>query len=108
MRVHIVEKQPGPLVEHVGIDAVRPEQRDAPFPMFALRLDTPQLALEFVDLLVESLASVDAIFPRIGVDAEIANEQRRQDVKAERRQKSTNSRANNHRLFLPPTWLMHS
>src|SRR5260370_1329227 len=66
------------------------------------------LARQVGDLLVKLLARIDAIFPRVGVDAEITDEQRRYDVEAERRKKGTNPRTNNHRAFVLPMRLKRS
>src|SRR5258708_4010846 len=99
MRVQIVEKLSRALVKHVRIDAVSLEERHSPLPPRPLRLDALDLARQVGDLLVKLLARIDAIFPGKGVDAEITDEQRRHDVEAERRQKRTNPRTNNHRPF---------
>src|SRR5262249_32277960 len=102
MRVQIVEKLSRPLVKHVRIDAVGLEERNAPLPPRTLRLDALDFAREVSDLLVKLLARINAIFPGIGVDAEITDEQRRHDIEAERREKRTNARTNNHRAFVLP------
>src|SRR5262249_32795064 len=108
VRVEVVENLSRTLVQHVRIDAVGLEKRDPSFPPRPLRLDPLDLACQVGDLLVEFLARVDAIFSRVGVDAEIAYEQRRHGIKAERRQKRTYPRTNNHRAFVLPMGLMRS
>src|SRR5882762_5867874 len=108
MRVQIVEKLSRALVKHVRIDAVGLDERNAPLPPLPLRLDALDLTRQVGDLLVKLLARVDAIFPRVGVDAEITDEQRRHDIEAERRKKRTNPRTNNHRAFVLPMRLKRS
>src|SRR5262249_11183386 len=108
MRVQIVEKLSRALVKHVWIDAVGLEQRNPPFPPRPFGLDALDLARQVSDLLVKLLARVDAIFPRIRVDAEITYEHRRHNVEAERRKKRTNPRTNNHCAFVLPMRLMRA
>src|SRR6266446_5322644 len=108
MRGQIVEELSRALVKHVRIDAVGLEERNAPLPALPLRLDANDLARQVGDLLVKLLARVDTIFPRIRIDAEIADEQRRHHIEAERRKKRANPRTNNHRAFVLPMRLMRS
>src|SRR5215467_812034 len=100
VRVHIVENLSRSLVKHVRIDTVGPEERHPPLPPLSLRPYALKLARQVGDLLVELLAGVNAVFPRKGVNTEITYEQRRHRVQAERCQKRTNSRTNNHRPFV--------
>src|SRR5215467_9812897 len=102
MRVQIVEKLPRALVKHVRVDAVGLEECDSPLPPYSLCLDALDLTCQVGDLLVKLLTRVDAIFPRVRIDAEITYEQRRHDVKDERRKKRTNPRTYNHRAFVLP------
>ena len=55
-----------------------------------------ELALEVGDPLVEGLLRQQAVVAGIGVDAEIADEQRGQDIEAERSQERRDPRANDH------------
>ena len=95
-RIGIVEKLPGALVEHVGVDAVGLQKRDAALPARALGPGGVEFALEVGDPLVEVLLGQDAAIAGGGVEAEIADEQRGQGIEAEGSQESANSRANDH------------
>src|SRR4051794_28307162 len=55
-----------------------------------------EFALEVGDPLVEVLLGQDAAIPGVGVDAEIADEQRGQGIEAECSQERANPRANDH------------
>src|SRR5260370_34994957 len=99
MRVQIVEKLSRALVKHVRIDAVGLEERNAPLPPLPLGLDALDLARQVGDLLVKLFARIDAIFPRVGGDAEITDEQRRYYLAADRVQKGTNRRRENHASY---------
>ena len=101
VRIGVVEQRARPLVEHVGIDAVRLEERDAALPTLALGLGKFELMRQIGDLMVETLPRLEAVVARISIEPEIADEQRRQDVEAERNQKRTNPRPNDHAAFLP-------
>src|SRR5712691_2851160 len=65
--VDVVEQRPGALVEHVGVEAVRFQQRDAPLPAGALGLERGELTAELRDLLVEVLLGAQPAVAGIGV-----------------------------------------
>jgi hypothetical protein len=72
MRIGVVEEKPRPLVQHVGVDPVGLEQRDAALPTLALGLGALELLGEIGDLMVEILARLEAVIAGIGVEPEIA------------------------------------
>ena len=82
-RIGIVEKLPGAFVEHVGVEAVGLQESDAALPARAFGLGGVEFALEVGDPLVEVLLGQDAAIAGVGVDAEIADEQRGQGIEAE-------------------------
>src|SRR5262249_30302955 len=102
----MVETLSRSLARQAGIDRVGLGEPPPPLPPLSLRPYALKLARQVGDLLVELLAGVNAVFPRKGVNTEITYEQRRHRVQAERCQKRTNSRTNNHRPFVLPMRLM--
>src|SRR5262252_8871570 len=61
MGVNIVEQCAGTLVEQVGIEALRLEQRDPPLPGRTLRLHGRELAGKLRDLLVDVLPGIEPV-----------------------------------------------
>src|SRR5438445_13627337 len=94
--MHIAEHCPRTLVEQVRIEAIRPQQGDAMLPLRALGLDAGKLGRELADLLDDILLRPQAVSSDIGIDAEIADQQRRADVETERTENVTQPRAGDH------------
>src|SRR4029078_10483125 len=84
MGMDVVEQRAGALVEHVGINPARFEQRDAALPLGALDLELREFGGEFRHLLVDVLLGLEPTIAAEGVDAEIADEQGRYHIEAER------------------------
>src|ERR1700755_3060612 len=61
MRIDIVELEPRLLVQHVGVDPVGAQQRNALFALGALLLEPRKLRGQRDDLLVELLLRVEAV-----------------------------------------------
>ena len=57
-RVGDIEQRAGALVEHVGIDASRPQHRDAAFPIRMFGLERGEFAAELTDLLVDAAVTL--------------------------------------------------
>jgi hypothetical protein len=72
-RIGVVEQRPGTPVQHVGIDAARPQKQDAAFPRGALGSETGKFAIQLRNLLVKVLLRPQAAIAGIGVHAEIAD-----------------------------------
>src|SRR5436305_11786260 len=70
--VGVVELIADTLVQHVGVDAVGSQQRDALLALRAFLLQPRQLGSQRDDFLIELLPGVQSVFAGIGVDAEIA------------------------------------
>src|SRR5262245_25833913 len=85
-RVDIIEQRARALVRQVGIEAFGLEQRDAPFPGGTLRFERREFDRELVDLLVEVVPRLEPVIARVGVHSEIADQQRRPEIEAERGQ----------------------
>src|SRR5262245_37190303 len=100
-RIGVVEKHPGALVEHVGIDAFGLEQQDAALPIGPFALERGKLGTEFRDLLVEVLLRAKPAVAGIGVDAEIADYQRGDGVKRERVEDGAEPLAGHHAATMP-------
>jgi hypothetical protein len=81
---YIIEQSPGAFIEHVGIELVRFQQRDPPLPLSALELEAIEFARKRHHLLVNVLLGLEAAVAAVGIDAEIADQKPRHDVKAER------------------------
>src|SRR5262249_28822322 len=74
----------------------------------ALTLQPRKLGGERNNLLVEFLARVEAIFARIGIDAEIADRSRGHSVESDTGEEGFESRAGDHALNMEPPRLMIS
>src|SRR5262249_22324567 len=96
MRIHIVELEARALVEHVGVDPVGAEQRDALLALRALLLQPLQLGRQRDDLLVQFLPCIEAVFARIGIDAEIADQCCRHRIEGKPGQERFESGTRNH------------
>jgi len=82
--IGVVEQQACPLVEQVGVDIVRLQQRDSSLPNRTRGFDAVELEGQLRDILVEIPLGDQAMLARIGIDPEIADEQRRDRVERER------------------------
>jgi hypothetical protein len=96
----IVEQRAGAFVEHVGIDIFGLEQVDAALPLRALDLQMVQLRRQRRHLAVDILLGLEPVIAAIGVDAEIADQERRRDLEAERIENGTQTPAGNHAASL--------
>ena len=74
--IGIVEQHPGSLVEHVRIDAVSPQERNAALPGAPFGFEAGEFAAQLRNLLVEILLRPQPAIAGIGIDAEIADYQR--------------------------------
>src|SRR5258708_7077661 len=95
-RVRVVELRAGALLQKVGIDRIRPQQRDAVFPGFALALEPLELTRELDRLVNQVLLSLEAMIARMRVGPEIADDQRRPDIQAEGAQNRADAGAADH------------
>ena len=89
-RIGIVEELPGALVEHVGVDAVGSQKRDAVLPAYALGARGVELAREVGNARLEVLLRHDSVITGVGIEAEIADEERGERIEAERGEKGAN------------------
>src|SRR5207248_870327 len=80
VRMRIIEHGSCTLVEQVGIDPVRSQQRHAMLPGRPLELEASEFLRKLVHLLGEILLGLETMGPGIGIDAEIADEQRGCDI----------------------------
>ena len=95
-RVGIVQQCAHPLVQHVGVEALRLDQGDTALPLVAFRLGLAEFHGERADLLVEILARPQPMVARIGIDPEIADQQGRQHIKAEGREERAKAGTGHH------------
>src|SRR5262249_59078637 len=86
----------GAVVDQAGTATGGFERADPPLPLRALALRLRDRGGERGDLLIEILARPQAAIPRIGIDAEIADQQCRQQVKAEGSEEGTKAWTGNH------------
>src|SRR5215472_12186152 len=96
VRVGIVKLKPRTLVQHVGIDPVRTQQRHPLLALGALFLQARKLRGERDDLLVEFLPRVEPVLAGIGVDAEIADHRRRHRIEGKAGQDRFESGTGDH------------
>src|ERR1700730_13649623 len=94
--IGVIEQQARALVEQVGIDIVGFQQRDPPLPNRALGLDGIELQGQLRDILVEIPLGDQSVFARIGIDPEIADEQRRDRVERECVEEAAEPSARDH------------
>ena len=95
-RVHIVEHRPGALVEHVGVEIIAAQQRHPVLPRLALGACALDVASQRRLMLGEILLGLQPVRAGVGRQAEIADDQRRDGVEAERGQDGAQSRAGDH------------
>src|SRR5215471_12271827 len=95
-RIRVIEEGARPLINHVGIKTVGFEQRHAPLPLIVFGFGLVKLSRQFRDLAIEVFLRLEAAIAGIGVDAEIADQQRRHYVETERRQKRSELWACDH------------
>src|SRR5262249_16085100 len=100
--IGVVEQHPGALVEHVGVDAFRPQQRYAAFPSGTLGFERLELGAEFHDLLIQILSRAQPAVAGISVEAEIADHQRRDRVERERVEDGAQPLPGHHSATMPP------
>src|SRR4029077_16086927 len=93
---HVIEQRAGLLVEHVGIELAGPQQRHAALPLGALALEVVEIGGQRDDLLVEVFLGLEPVIAAIGVDAEIADQERGHDIEAERGQDGTQAFTRDH------------
>jgi hypothetical protein len=82
-RMRVVELVARALVEHVGIESTRSQERHALLGLGAFLLQLHQFGGQRDDLLVELLTCVEAVFTGLGIDPEIADHHRRQCIEHE-------------------------
>jgi hypothetical protein len=66
-RIGVVEQCSGTLVQHVGIDAARPQKQDAAFPGGALGSETGKFIVQLCDLLFKVLLRPQTAIAGVGV-----------------------------------------
>jgi len=81
MGIDVVELIARTLVEHIGIDPVRLQQRDTVLDVGTVALQARQLRRQGDDFLVELLPRIEPVAAGIGVDAEITDHRRRYCIK---------------------------
>src|SRR5260370_1284172 len=84
------------LVEHIRVDPVGAQQRDALLALGTLPLQPRQFRCQRDDLLVELLPRIQPILAGIGIDAEIADHRRRHRVEGKPGEQGFESRARDH------------
>ena len=92
-----------PLVQHVRIDPVGPQQRHLALPQPLLGLEPFQFGGQFDHLLVDLMLGMQAPLPAKGMEPEIADQRRGHGIEAERGQNATKSLAGHHVVRLPTT-----
>src|SRR5262245_37545282 len=102
VRVRLGKERPRALVEQVGIEAFGLQQRDPPLPDRPFRLDRRKLRRKLANLLVDVLPGVEAMIAGEGVDPEIADQQRRRGIEAERRENRSKPPAGDHGISCDP------
>src|SRR3977135_866988 len=95
-RIGVIELEARTLVEHVRVDPVGPKQRNPLLALGALPFQPRPLRRQRDDFLIEFLPRIQPIFAGIGVDAEIADHQRRHRVEGKPGEQGFESGARDH------------
>src|SRR6478752_3638641 len=92
-RMQVVEHGASALIEHVGIEIVGTQERDLALQVEPLGARTLDLAREARLLLREVLLRLQPMRARVGRKAEVADDERRDGIEAERGQDGAQARA---------------
>src|SRR5580704_16098612 len=95
-RRNVIEQGAGLFVEHVGIELAGAQQRHPALPLRPVELELVELGRQSRDLAVDVLFGLDPAIAAIGVDAEIADQERGQNVEAERGEERTQTLTGDH------------
>src|SRR5687768_632620 len=80
--MHIIEHRAGPFVEHVGIEALWPQQCNAALPVEALHPQTNKLLAQPLHLQGKLFLGLEAMIAVLRMHAEIRDQQACKDVKS--------------------------
>ena len=91
--VRIIKEYPRPLIQHVRIDPIRPQERNPTGPDVPFGLQAANFRGQFRELVVDILLGGQPPIARKGIDAEIPDQCGGHGVEAERSQDSSQAAA---------------